>query len=97
MKAAKHNNRSSGFVLAEAVVSTALLALLLTMVSLLMVGYQRATDSMLNIRRAQWAAEAQLERMRAGLDPVADRSFESMHGVVFDIGVSDGEGDPASE
>ena len=93
MKAATHKDKSSGFVLTEAVVSIALLALLLTMVSLLMVGYERATDSMLNIRRAQWVAETQIERMRAGLSPVTDRSFEPMDGVVFDVSVSDGEGD----
>jgi type II secretory pathway pseudopilin PulG len=93
MKRVGHGSRSSGFVLTEAVVSIALLAVLMTMVSLLMVGYQRAADAMLNTRRAQWAAETQLERIRAGLDPVANRSFDSMDGVSFNVGVSDGEGD----
>ena len=52
-------------LLTEAVVSLAIVGLVLTASSLLVAGYARSTDYLINCRRVQLAAEAAAERLRA--------------------------------
>ena len=80
-------------VLLEACVSMMLIGLLLTAVSLVLTRYARATDYFLNYRRAQLAAEACVERMRAGVLEVEDMVFSDEAGINYDIEVGAAEGD----
>ena len=80
-------------VLLEACISIMLIGLLLTVVSLVLTRYARATDYFLNYRRAQLAAESCIERMRAGVLEVEDAVFIDDAGVNYDIQVGAAEGD----
>ncbi|MHC4696769.1 MAG: hypothetical protein ACYTFA_08515 [Planctomycetota bacterium] len=82
-----------GVILTEAIVSIALVGLVLTMVSLLLTRYARSTDYFLNYRRAQLAAESCVERMRAGVLDVADATLTDEAGVSYEIRVTDAEGE----
>ena len=80
-------------VLLEACISIMLIGLLLTLVSLVLTHYARATDYFLNYRRAQLAAESCVERMRAGVLDVEDAVFVDDAGINYDIQVGAAEGD----
>jgi len=76
-------------VLTEAIGSLALLGLLLGLTSLVLTRYARATDYFLNARRAQWAAEAHVERLRSGALPLRDATAVDENGVECTIQVTD--------
>ena len=80
-------------VLLEACISIMLIGLLLTLVSLVLTRYARATDYFLNYRRAQLAAESCVERMRAGTLEIEDAVFIDNAGINYDIEMSAAEGD----
>ncbi len=83
------HRRQRGVLLTEACVSLVLVGLVLSMVSLLLTQHARMTDYYLNYRRVQLAAESCVERMRAGVIPVADAQFTDATGVNFEIHVAD--------
>ena len=74
-------------MLTEAIVSLALIGMLLSAVSLLLTRHARATDYLLNYRRAQLAAESCVERMRAGVEPsqACEEALERIRVRVTDL------------
>jgi hypothetical protein len=82
-------SRRSAIVLLEACVAIMLIGLLLTVVSLLLTRYARATDYLLNQRRAQLAAESCVERIRAGVLSLADADFVTEGEVRCSVRVAD--------
>lgn len=89
----RSNPRARGMMLTEACVGLALVGVLLGAVSLMLSRQARATDYFLNYRRAELAAQSCVERMRAGLVPVADGTWTDNAGISYDIRTS--TADPA--
>jgi len=80
-------------MLTEACVGLALLGVLLGAVSLMLSRHARETDYFLNYRRVELAAESCVERMRAGVMPLADRTWTDDTGISYEIHTS--TADPA--
>ena len=99
MNAKRRANRTSAraVLVTEAVLSLALIGLVLTASSLLVTGYARSTDHLLNCRRVQLAAEAAAERLRVtgtcrpaldrrpALLPLCDDSFTDDAGISYRV------------
>lgn len=77
--------RHRAVALLEACVAIMLIAIVLALVSVLVTHYADASDYFLNHRRAQLAAEANVERLRAGLIPIADAAFTDEAGIAIEI------------
>ena len=80
-----------GFILTEACVALALIGLVLTAATLLLIQHSRATEHFTNHRRAQLAAESCLERMRSGRMKAVDADFTDENQIAYTVRVAEAE------
>lgn len=93
--------RARAVLLTEAIVSLAIVGMVLAASSLLVTGYARSTDYLINCRRVQLATEAAAERLRAtgtcrpASDnhrlPLRDDSFTDETGISYEVQVLSAE------
>lgn len=90
MPSRQHTCRK-GFILTEAVTALTLIGLVLGAATLLLVEHSRATEHVINHRRAQLAAESCLDWVRAGGIKAVDADFSDENNIRYQVRVTEAE------